>query len=451
MVAQHLADYYPNDSEDVTDALRAENARLRRRVRELEELIEGMHGGDTSATERLLLLEAILKTMPVAYCKLDGDGNFVELVGPALERTYLSNPDMIGKCALNPTQSPVWTRVIRETLKGGPAQMFETNGRRGRERWWYVNFVTPNAVSGEGTLGFIMDITPQKEAEFMLQREEKKLSLNARELRQSNAMLTNARDVAEAARESAEGAVRIAEAANDAKTNFLANMSHELRTPLNAIIGYSELLREDCGDAKMKGSVDDTDRINRAAHHLLGLINRLLDLTRIESGHEIVEVQDVDMVDMVDEVTATVKPMVLANQNVLTSSVAPESRAIQTDETRLRQMLFNLLSNAAKFTENGEISLEVCSEDGDEGGNTIIVRDTGHGMGPKAVERVFEPFFRDRENQRHPGGTGLGLAITQQYCNLMGGRISVRSQPGVGTEFRIWLPDQPPAALEIIF
>ncbi|MFT6399437.1 MAG: signal transduction histidine kinase [Bradymonadia bacterium] len=382
--------------------------------------------------------------MPVAYCKLDGQGNFVELVGRALERTELANPEMIGKCALSPANSPVSTRVISQTLRGGPAQMFETQGRMGNDRWWYVNFVTPNAVFGEGTLGFIMDITPQKQAEFLLQREEKRLSLNARELRQSNTLLTLARDVAEAAREKAEGALQIAEAANEAKTKFLANMSHELRTPLNAIIGYSELLREDCEEAHMVGSIDDTARINRAAHHLLGLINRLLDLTRIESGHELLEVQDVDVLDMVDEVTATVRPMVLANHNSLTSVVDRDSHVVRTDGTRLRQILFNLLSNAAKFTENGEISLEVRADDGDSQGTLIVVRDSGHGMGAEAVERVFEPFFRDEENRRHPGGTGLGLSITQQYCTMMGGRISVQSEPDVGSEFQIWLPREPP-------
>lgn len=443
-MAEHCPHDYPHDTQDVTDSLRAENARLRRRVRELEGLLESLHGSDSAASERLLLFEGILNTMPVAYCKLGADGRFMELVGPALSRTELWKPEMIGACALNPKTSPVTTKVISQVMKGGPAQMFETNGRMGRERWWYVNFATPNAVSGEGTLGFIIDITPQKQAEFLLQREEKKLSLNARDLRQSNTMLTHARDVAEAAREKAESALSIAEEANAAKTKFLANMSHELRTPLNAIIGYSELLREDCEDAEMPGSVADTGRINRAAHHLLGLINRLLDLTRIESGFEQIEVQDVDVLDLVDEVTATVRPMILANQNSLTSVVDQSSQVIRTDGTRLRQMLFNLLSNAAKFTADGEIALEVFADGGDAGGTTILVRDNGQGMTAQAAERAFEPFFRDEGSHRHTDGTGLGLAITQQYCALMGGLITLQSQPGVGTEFRIWLPEEPP-------
>ena len=428
------------------DALRAENARLRRRVRELEALVDDLHDGGKQASERLLLFSGILEHMPVAYVRLDGEGRFQELAGPALKRTDLHKPEMVGEMAINPVASPVTTKVIRETMAGGPARTFETHGRNGKDRWWYVNFITQNAISGDGTLGFIMDVTAQKLAEFRLEREEKKLTLYARELRHSNTSLleTNhraelARKSAEEARVAAEEARVAAEEASAAKSRFLANMSHELRTPLNAITGYAALISEDAEDAGVECIVQDTQRITRAAQHLLGLINRLLDLTRIESGQEVAEVQHVDLKHLVDEVTSTIEPLVLAGRNSLTLVHDHEARDIQSDGTRIRQVLFNLLANAAKFTQDGEIHLEVVAEDD---GVRFVVRDTGVGMGPDILGRIFDPFYRNEDpSVAVLEGTGLVLAITKGYCDIMGGTIAVTSEPGEGTECTVRLPN----------
>jgi signal transduction histidine kinase len=423
------------------DALRAENARLRRRISELEALIGEFHDGGERASERLLLFSGILEHMPVAYVRLDGDGRFRELVGPALARTDLQKPSMIGEIAVNPVASPVTTKVVTETIRGGPTRVFETHGRNGNDQWWYVNFITPNAVTGDGTLGFIVDVTPQKQAEFQLEREENKLSLYARELRQTNATLLETSHRAEIARSAAENAREAAEEASAAKTRFLANMSHELRTPLNAIIGYAALIQEDASDAKLPGCVEDAARINRAAQHLLGLINRLLDLTRIESGREFAEIQHIDLRHLVNEVAATVEPLVLAGRNSLTVAHDHNAHSLKSDETRLRQILFNLLSNSAKFTKGGEIHLEV---DLEEGGNIrFVVRDTGVGMEPDVVASIFDPFYRiDEAAMSGVEGTGLGLAITRGYCELMEGSIELVSAPGEGTEFTVSLPSR---------
>ena len=422
------------------DALRAENARLRRRVRELEALVDDLHDGGKQASERLLLFSCILEHMPVAYVRLDGDGRFQELVGPALTRTDLNRPEMIGELAINPVASPVTTEVIRQTMKGGPARVFETHGRHGNDRWWYVNFITHNAIAGDGTLGFIVDVTPQKRAEFQLEREENKLALYARELRHSNTTLLATNHRAERERQAAEEAKEAAEEANAAKSRFLANMSHELRTPLNAIIGYASLIGEDAADSGFASCAEDAERINRAAQHLLGLINRLLDLTRIESGREVAEIQHIDLQHLVNEVAATVEPLVLAGRNSLTVVHDHEAHELMSDGTRVRQVLFNLLSNAAKYTEEGEVHLEVTAE---AGGVQFVVTDTGVGMEPEILERIFDPFYRNEDpSVAVIEGTGLGLAITKGYCDLMGGSISVESAPGEGTKCIINLPSR---------
>ncbi|MDF0597597.1 response regulator [Psychromarinibacter halotolerans] len=235
-----------------------------------------------------------------------------------------------------------------------------------------------------------------------------------------------------------EAARAEAEEANDAKSRFLASMSHELRTPLNAIIGYSEMLIEDAEDAGDTTSVPDLQRIESSGRHLLALINDILDLSKIEAGKMEMHIEEVDIATLVDDVQATVAPLVAMNDNTLSVTVADDIGTMMTDRTKLRQNLFNLLSNASKFTQNGRVDLTVTPE------AEMIrfdVRDEGIGMTPDQLSRLFQPFAQaDSSTSSKYGGTGLGLSIVKSYCEMLGGGVSVVSEPGKGSTFTIRLP-----------
>ena len=233
-----------------------------------------------------------------------------------------------------------------------------------------------------------------------------------------------------------------AEVASRAKSQFLANMSHELRTPLNAIIGYSEMLQEQVEEAGLDDVRADLEKIHAAGRHLLSLINDILDLSKIEAGKMDLYIETFDVKPMVEEVTATIQPLIENNRNRLTVRCPDDLPRMRTDLTKLRQSLFNLLSNAAKFTEQGEIELTVAAA-GVNGRAWVSfqVRDTGIGMSPQQMGRLFEPFTQASEgNSRKFGGTGLGLAITRRFCRMMGGDIEVESRAGAGSAFTIRLP-----------
>jgi signal transduction histidine kinase len=248
------------------------------------------------------------------------------------------------------------------------------------------------------------------------------------------------------AQERLRGAMHEAEAASEAKSEFLASMSHELRTPLNAIIGYSEILKEDALERDATSFIPDLDKINVSGRHLLGLINDVLDLSRIEAGHTELFLETIELLPFVNEVLATVQPLVSANGNQFTLDCPADVGEICTDVTKLRQILLNLLSNAAKFTENGEIRLEVSrfTDDAKAGGAEWIrfmVSDTGIGIAPEDLEAVFMAFERSEAGRgSRYGGTGLGLAICRHYCEMMGGVISVESGVGNGSTFTVRLP-----------
>ncbi|MCU0552764.1 MAG: response regulator [Leptolyngbya sp. Prado105] len=232
-----------------------------------------------------------------------------------------------------------------------------------------------------------------------------------------------------------------AEEANATKSQFLANMSHELRTPLNAIIGYSEILVEEMTDLKVPSLIPDVQKIHGAGKHLLGLINNILDLSKVEAGKIELYLETFAIAPLINEVTDTIRPLLTKNNNTLVVNCPADIGSMQADITKLRQSLFNLLSNASKFTENGTVTLTVAREEASW--ITFAVSDTGIGITPKQQEKLFQAFTQaDVSTTRRYGGTGLGLVITQQFCNIMGGEIQVESEAGRGTTFTIRLPEQ---------
>ena len=237
-------------------------------------------------------------------------------------------------------------------------------------------------------------------------------------------------------------AQRQAEAATRAKSDFLASMSHELRTPLNGIILYSELLQEEADDNGMKGSIRDLQRIQSSGKHLLELINGILDLSKIEAGKMALTLEHFDVKQMLDELVDTIGSLVQKNRNGLTIRCAPDVGTMYGDVTKTRQIMLNLLSNAAKFTTDGAITVGVqrCAHQGTPS-MEFSVTDTGIGMTPNQCQRVFEPFTQaDVTTNRKYGGTGLGLAIVSSFCDLMGGTITLDSRPGEGSRFTLQLP-----------
>ena len=257
------------------------------------------------------------------------------------------------------------------------------------------------------------------------------------ELQDINQQLANSMQEAEAARTKAEEA-------NTAKSLFLANMSHALRTPLNAIIGYSEMLEEEAEDQGETEMIPDLKKIRGAGKHLLGLINDILDLSKIEAGRMELYLETISVNTLIDDVVSLVKPLLEEKNNRLITDYSANLGTIHTDVTKVRQNLFNLLSNASKFTEQGTITLTVRREHISSTDRlTFTVQDTGIGMSAEQQAKLFQSFTQaDSSTTRKYGGTGLGLAITRKFCEMMGGEIQVTSEPGVGSTFTFWLPAQ---------
>ena len=268
---------------------------------------------------------------------------------------------------------------------------------------------------------------------------------SARALRESDkervallAMEQNARAIAERARTEAETARAEAERANTIKTDFLAVMSHELRTPLTAIMGYEELLSDGITGPVTELQRQQLGRINASARHLLGLIDEILTFARVDVGRERVRWESMSVNQTLSDAASLIEPMAGAKKLRFVIELLEEDQAIQTDATKLRQMLVNLLSNGVKFTEKGEVRL---SCEVRNGVLEIRISDTGVGIDAAHIEYVFEPFWQlETSVTRKSGGTGLGLSVTRKLARLLGGDVTVASRMGAGTTFVLTLP-----------
>jgi hypothetical protein len=371
----------------------------------------------TEATYRSIVehaIEGIFQTTP--------DGQYL-LANPALAAIYgydsvdelKGNVQEIARqLYVDPARRPEFIRLMNEndSVWGFESQIYRKDGS--------VIWISENVRvlrDAEGRVlyyeGTVEDITARKRAEEELRR----------------------------AKEAAEEASR-------SKSQFLANMSHELRTPLNAIIGYSELMREEAVDCDLKSFVQDLTKIESAGKHLLGLINGVLDIAKIEAGKMDTHAETFEVARMIEDVSATVAPVVEKNGNYFEIAAPSNLGAMHTDLTKLRQSLFNLLGNAGKFTRQGKIRLE--AERVAEGACDWLVfrvRDTGVGMTPDQVQKVFEAFTQaDTSTTRKYGGTGLGLAITREFSRLIGGDVTAESKLGQGSVFTLRVPAKLPTA-----
>jgi PAS domain S-box-containing protein len=404
-------------------------------IREYKTLDGGIVAIQSDITERkraeaaLRASEALYKTLfdnaPVAIFTKDREGYYTSANTGLLQYWEPLNP--LGYRDVD-LLSPEIAAALRandlQVMELGQEQALEENFITGRkERRTVLSRKVPlRDPDGNitGILGISVDITERKQTEEELQR-----------------------------------AKEAAESANRAKTQFLANMSHELRTPLNAIIGYSEILQEEAEDMELAEFIPDLEKIRAAGKHLLALISDVLDLSKIEAGKMELFLESFDLLEMIQDVGATIRPVVEKNGNHLVIDCPDNLGRMRADLTKTRQILFNLLSNAAKFTENGTITLTVAhqsrSEDAEDslddplasGFMVFRVTDTGIGIAPEQLETLFSAFTQaDATTTRKYGGTGLGLAITQYFCRMMGGEISVESEPGEGSVFTVWLPVQ---------
>jgi len=240
-----------------------------------------------------------------------------------------------------------------------------------------------------------------------------------------------------------------AQEANRLKSEFIAKMSHELRTPLNAIIGFSEVLEEDALESENDLCIADLQKIQSAGHTLLAIINNVLDISRIEAGNLTLHPHEFNIQQTVNEALSTIEPLASKNNNTVNVQFEDGLDLMYADESRLRQSLLNLLSNACKFSQNGIISLEVAKINEADGKECLIIKvsDTGIGIEYEQLKSLFQPFSQiDASINRRYTGTGLGLVLAKRFCQLMGGDLLARSQKGAGSTFTIKLPINTPPA-----
>ncbi|MEM1251654.1 MAG: DAHL domain-containing protein [Cyanobacteria bacterium P01_H01_bin.21] len=358
-----------------------------------------------------------------AFVEVDNQWLIVQANVQAADDLGLSPDAMLGKLLWNvfpPELGQDKQHYYQDAYSQKSTVTFET--RFASQPRWLELRLTP---STDGLSIFWLDISSQKKAEFQLA-----LSLEAND---------EALKKAYEAQKKAETEQLKAEKASQAKSEFLANMSHELRTPLNAIIGYSEMLEEDAEDLGQEEFIPELQRIQGASKHLLGLINDVLDLSKVEAGRMEMYLETFEIKPLIQDVLSTMQPVIAKNNNTLTVEYADTLHEMYADPVKVRQSLFNLLSNASKFTQDGTITLTVSIDDNKQ--ITFCIQDTGIGMMPEQLQKIFNAFSQaDSSTTRRYGGTGLGLTITKRFVQMMGGTVDVQSEVGKGTTFTIQIP-----------
>ncbi|MBP2302416.1 PAS domain S-box protein [Azospirillum picis] len=459
-----IAAIHPDDRPHTAEAWRA--ARAGRTVYKAEHRLR-RHDGDYR--------DMLVRAVPL----LDGDGQVQEWVGVHTDITTrrraeeaLRETEERYRLAARATNDAIWDWNLADdrihwndavhTLFGYGEEMSETTGS------WWMDHIHPDdqdhVVSG---IHAVIDGGGTRwNDEYRFRRADGSYaSILDRGFVLRNAagmplrMIGAMQDISRRKRVEAEleAARFAAEEANRAKSLFIANMSHELRTPLSAVIGYTEMLEEELADLGVDSMLPDLEKIEANARHLLTLINGVLDISKIEAGKMEVHGEDADVAQLTREVAATVEALVAKKGNRLAVEIAGDPGRMHSDVVKVRQCLFNLLSNAAKFTQGGTVTLAVEREpagprrDGDSdsgvaergtGGMLVFrVADTGIGMTTEQIDRLFERFMQaDSSTTRRFGGTGLGLAITKAFAEMLGGGISVDTAPGRGTCFTLRLP-----------
>ena len=367
-------------------------------------------------------VEGIFQTSPAGKY-LSANRALARLYGYESPRQLMAElSDIAGSLYVDPGRRDEFAAQIAAT---GEVSNFESQIYRRDKRIIWIS-ETARAVRGPtgadgrpGPIryyeGAVVDVTERREAELALAKAQEELARQ---------------------KEAAEGA-------NRAKSQFLANMSHELRTPLNAIIGYSEMLTEEASDLGEKAMVADLAKINGAGKHLLALINDVLDLSKIEAGRMDLFLEPFAVRSMIGDVVTTIGTLVSKNNNTLDAKVSDEVGIMKADLTKVRQVLFNLLSNACKFTNGGVVTLRADRSTDAEGKDwlTMSVADSGIGMTAEQMGRLFQAFSQaDASTTRKFGGTGLGLAISRRFCQMMGGDVTVTSVIDHGSTFTVRLP-----------